>query len=77
MDLPLTLDHLAFCKGRDPPTNFKHLDFFNKHLYFPLENSFPRLFCNLHENVLLKWSQNELFNFRSVVHYEKKSIKLV
>ena len=40
MDLPLSLDHLAFCKGRDPPTNFKHLDFFNKHLYFPLEKSF-------------------------------------
>ena len=54
MDLPLTLDHLAFCKGRDPPTTFKHLDFFNKHLYFPLENSFPQLFCNLHKNVLFK-----------------------
>ena len=65
MDLPLTLDHLAFCKGRDPPTNFKHLDFFNKHLYFPLEKSFPRLFCNFHKNILLKMVQNQpLFSLK-------------
>ena len=61
MDLPLTLDHLAFCKGRDPPTNFKHLDFFNKHLYLPVEKSFPKLFCNLQKNVLLKMFQINFF----------------
>ena len=50
MDLPLTLHHLAFCKGRDPPTNFKHLDFFNKHFYFPLEKSFPKLFSKIRQS---------------------------
>ena len=76
MDLPLRLDHLAFCKGRDPPTNFKHLDFFNKHLYFPLENDFsnfsymflnPNIFSNLDYNC------SNLLDMRNLQEQVKKA----